>query len=347
MSDVVVIGGGPAGCAAVLTLRALGISTILISSGRFREKPTETAVPRLRQLLKSLGAESTLVACEPCYGIESSWGPHGASFQPSILDASGHAWFIHRKPFDTNLGHLVNDAGVIRLEAEVENLSFSNSGVSVGTNAGTFTAESAVIATGSPAWTARITGQKPMIIDTLVCYWARLAIPVESRLLQVESDPHGWWYTCPGEQGEVVACFVTDAEDVRLLNPSQLEGWTKLFRKTRLGRSLGCFAVSGGINRIPIGVGGLTSRRGPRWVAAGDAAIKLDPIGSSGTATALESGILAAHAAINRRTDGPDAGEQYDRWGKGLLKAFLKLRAPLYGAESAKHPGGFWSRRNA
>ena len=110
MVDVVVVGGGPAACAAALTLRASGVATIVIASSRQREKPTETAVPRLRQLLQSLGAGEALDATEPCYGIESSWGADGPVLKPSIIDPAGHAWFIHRTRFDAALLRLVDAA---------------------------------------------------------------------------------------------------------------------------------------------------------------------------------------------------------------------------------------------
>src|SRR5438045_5646388 len=103
MMDVAVVGGGPAGCAAALTLRASGIATTVIASRRPREKPTETAVPQLRHLLHSLGAGDALIASEPCYGIESSWGAVRPVLRPSISDPSGHAWFIHRARFDASL----------------------------------------------------------------------------------------------------------------------------------------------------------------------------------------------------------------------------------------------------
>src|ERR1700732_5099854 len=102
MLDVAVVGSGPAGCAAALTLETSGVATTISASPRPREKPTETAVPRLQQLLQSLGAGEALAACEPCYGIESSWGALDPVQRPSILDPSGNAWFIHRDRFDAS-----------------------------------------------------------------------------------------------------------------------------------------------------------------------------------------------------------------------------------------------------
>lgn len=342
LADVIVLGGGPAGCAAALTLRAAGIATTMISVPRPREKPTETSVPRLRWLLRSLGADAALAACEPCHGIESNWGALGPALQPGILDPSGHAWFIHRGRFDAALLRLVDAAGARRLAAEAQSVDFTADGVVVSTTAGPVSAGRLVIATGSPAWAARVTGQKPVTLDSLVCHWSRLPVALESRLLHVEAGKEGWWYLCPGEAGTTIACFLTDAEGTRRLAPSDPAHWNALLRGTRLGDRLDPRVRAGEIQSILVGVSGLARRRGPRWVAAGDAALKLDPIGSSGVATALESGALAARALLDDDAD----GQRHERWGDGLLAAFLKRRAPLYAAEAAKHPDGFWTRRN-
>jgi flavin-dependent dehydrogenase len=345
MLDVAVIGGGPAGCAAALTLRASGIATSMIGSPQPREKPTETAVPRLRQLLQSLGASEALAACEPCFGIESSWGAPHPVLRPSILDPSGQAWFIHRAQFDAALVRLADAAGVVRLDAKATSVSFADDRVTVTTSAGPLEAKSLLIATGSPIWSARATGQKPVTIDSMVCYWARLAVPIKSRLLHVESTESGWWYVCMGESATTVACFLTDAGASRQLAPSKPENWNALFQDTRLCHQHGLHIRAEHIHCLPVGVSGLSCRQGLRWAVAGDAAIKLDPIGSSGTATALESGVMAARALHCCQQDRHAAVERYDRWGNGLLTEFLKRRTTIYATEAEKYPAGFWARR--
>lgn len=345
MVDVAVVGGGPAGCAAALTLRSCGVATTVIAAPRAREKPTETAVPRLKQLLQSLGAGEALAACEPCYGIESNWGAPEPVLRPTILDPSGHAWFIHRDRFDASLVRLAGAAGAVRLEVEATGVRFVDDRVIVSTTTGPVEAKNLVIATGSPAWAARATGQKPVTTDSLFCYWARLAVPIESRLLHVEPTESGWWYVCTGGPATTHACFLTDADGSRQLAPSKPERWNALFQRTRLAHQHALNDRAGQIHCLPVGVAGLARRHGSRWAAAGDAAIKLDPVGSSGTATALESGVLAARALLAGEHEDKAAAERYDRWGNGLLAEFLKRRTPLYATETQKYPTGFWARR--
>ena len=54
------------------------------------------------------------------------------------------------------------------------------------------------------------------------------------------------------------------------------------------------------------GLAALPQNHGPRWIAVGDAAAKLDPLGSAGTATALDSGQRTANAirALDRAARG-------------------------------------------
>jgi 2-polyprenyl-6-methoxyphenol hydroxylase-like FAD-dependent oxidoreductase len=346
MVDVAVVGGGPAGCAAALTLQSRGLVTTVITSRRSRQRPTETSVPRLRQLLQALGADEALAAAEPCYGIESNWGAAAALLRPSILEVSGDAWFIHRAPFDAALLRVVESAGVVRLDAEATGVHFSEAGVIVSATTGTIEAKKLVIATGCTSWTARATCQKPVVMDTLVCYWARLDVPIESRLLHVETTESGWWYVCPGEDATALACFVTDPKSSRELAPSQPTRWYGLFRATRLCREHNLAVPVGRVHCFPIGVAALARRCGSQWAAAGDAAIKLDPVASAGTVTALESGIRAAHVILDGLRGSETSVRTYDQWSSGLVVEFRNRRTPLYAAEAAKYPNGFWARRS-
>src|SRR6266496_4399597 len=109
--DVAIIGGGPAGCAAALALVSRGHSVIVIATPYDRVKPTETAVPALARLLRSLGAAHALRACEPCSGIATSRGRTTPVLQPAISNPYGHAWFIHRTRFDACLQQTARDRG--------------------------------------------------------------------------------------------------------------------------------------------------------------------------------------------------------------------------------------------
>jgi flavin-dependent dehydrogenase len=93
------------------------------------------------------------------------------------------------------------------------------------------------------------------------------------------------------------------------------------------------------------GLAALPEKCGIRWIAVGDAAAKLDPLASSGTAAALDSGQRAAHAVADA-LQGDTAGlDRYARWSAGLVTEFARQRRQQYQYEARRQENAFWSRR--
>ena len=343
--DVAIVGGGPAGCAAALALRRLGRSTTIIAAPSRRAKPTETAVPALARLLQSLGAVEALRACEPCYGISSGWGRKLPALQSSITDPLGHGWFIHRTRFDSYLRQAACDAGAIWIQEQARSVEFDPDGVFIGTSGQPVYARSVVVATGSPSWPARMTQQKPSSMDSLIVFWAHIPAPLEQRLLFVEPTDCGWWYVCPADDRGAMACFVTDLLSARALSLTQPSAWNKLFQATKLFQQFEGNPSAESVHVALTDLSALPQKHGLRWIAVGDAAAKLDPLGSSGTATALDSGQRAAAAVADALQGNPASAERYGRWITGLVDEFTKQRARHYAMETSRRVGLFWSRR--
>jgi len=322
-----------------------GLSAVVISTSAKSKKPTETAVPVLAQILRALNAEDALRGCEPCYGICSGWGRKVPALQPSIIDPFGHAWFIHRSRFDDYLQHATREVGTIWLHERARSVDFDADGVCVTTTATPVRARWLVAATGSPAWLARITGQKQLSLDTLIAFWGYLPITLEARLLFVEPTDYGWWYLCPADGEQAVACFVTDPQSARALRVADVHIWNKLILQTMLIRPLKCQSSSRFLHAAPVGLSALPRKYGHRWIAVGDAAAKLDPIGSSGTIAALDSGQRAAHAIADALQGSFERAEGYDRWNSALVQKFARQRDRHYELEGSRRIGGFWSRR--
>jgi flavin-dependent dehydrogenase len=345
-ADVVIVGGGPAGCSAALTLAKFGFTSAIISAPKTAIKATETALPALSAFLRSIHAESALDACEPCYGIHSLWGRPESVLRPSIIDPHGHAWFIHRQRFDKALRQIAIKAGALWFESAAESVNFNDSGVDVITNEIHVEAKWLIIANGSPAWAARITRQGITKHDSLTALWGKLPDVKTERFLFVEPSEFGWWYLCPDDGPGSVACFVTDPPMARSLGVAQVANWNKLFQQTKLAMEL---AIDAGAERLGVASTGLMSLSkviGPRWIAIGDAAAKLDPLGSGGTMTAMDGGRRAACAIINSMRGGNSELKNYEQWISCLVSEFSRQREQHYHLESMNRSSGFWNRRS-
>src|SRR5262245_26164343 len=103
-SDLLVVGGGPAGAAAAITAAQLGLKvTLLEGCPRPRELPGETVHPGIETVLHYLGVMEPFRAA----GFERYPGivlDHGGTMQPQLLgsDAEGpwEGWQLRRSVFD-------------------------------------------------------------------------------------------------------------------------------------------------------------------------------------------------------------------------------------------------------
>lgn len=344
--DVAIIGGGPSGCAAAATLIAKGISTIVFDNPNHRVKATETCHPKLQGLLKELGLEEAMHSCSPCYGIVSSWGRNEFQMESSITNPLGHSWFVHRSQFDSILKEKVISLGAKWKHSRIEHVHFEPDRVFLQSNEHQICSRFVVISTGSTLSAVNFVGQKRIQYDSLFAYWANLPVPFQEHLIFVEPTECGWWYFCLNAQGGAMACFVTDAEESRKERPHAFANWLSLFRSTKFGRRSELnFSDSIQINSATTGIAFAPAKHGQRWVLSGDAAIMLDPLGSSGIMTALESGSRAAKAVESSLFGESSALDSYDSWINGLLNTFRQQRIKHYSIEAARRSHRFWNRR--
>jgi flavin-dependent dehydrogenase len=346
--DVGIIGGGPAGCAAALTLRARGHSVVVLDPLRHSPKPTETAVPGLATLLCTLGATDALAACEPCYGFTSNWGRSAPVFRSSLVDPAGHAWFIHRRRFEAVLHDLVRKAGATWLITRAQAVETHSDTVSIFTtneSRASLCVRWILVATGSPSWPARHCGSRVDTFDALLAIWALLQAPLDERLLHVEATDDGWWYVCPADGGASIACFVTDATTARNGAAPRVAIWNAMFGDTQLSRKFSRQTRASALRVVSLDVSAINQCCGDLWVTAGDAAARLDPLGSAGMLTALASGRRAALAISEALKGNAAATAAYKRASARFIAEFVHERAKHYMIESQRRPTGFWARR--
>jgi flavin-dependent dehydrogenase len=113
--DVIVVGGGPAGCSTALALARVGFAVTVVERTRYeRFRVGETLPPESRISLNALGVWEQFLADGHLQspGIASAWGGSDLYDNDFIVNPYGPGWHLDRRRFDIMLAHAAMAAGV-------------------------------------------------------------------------------------------------------------------------------------------------------------------------------------------------------------------------------------------
>ena len=359
--DVVVLGGGPAGAAAALSLKRLrpALRIRMVEASRYAEwRVGETLAPGTQHLLAGLGCWDRFLAerFTPAYGTRAAWGAPEAHDNEFMLSARGDGWHVDRVRFDAMLCACVREAGVEVTESarltgarRVDGAAWS---VTIRGATGTeeFRARFAVDATGRSAAFATGQGARRILDDRLVGVFVLFrfpeSAPARGAYTLVEAHHDGWWYSSITPHSRAVVAWMSDASLVRRDGLHLHARWME-----RLGRSRETAArVGGAPAETSPAVWAAHSQRlsqcaGAGWVAAGDAACTFDPLSSQGILKALRGGKLASFVALDWLDGRTDSPVRYERIVGAEYREYLKARAWCYRQEQRWPQSGFWRLR--
>lgn len=357
--DVLVAGGGPAGCAAAVTLRshAPGLAVAVVEASEYGgERVGETLAPHAAEVLDHLGVGDAFRARghHPAYATAAAWGdavPHVNEF---VFHVRQVGWHLDRGAFDAMLAERAGACGASVLSGvRVRDAVRADGGWRVTLSSGrVLHARFLVDATGSGAMLARRIGSARSRACDRLAGFIRFYREAEGGAPHtlVEAFADGWWYTAPLPEGRRVVACMTDTDVARTLRPDDDACWDALLRTTApmvcdaLGRSTqdGAPVVRAARPRR------LDPPCGDGWIAVGDAASTFDPLSSQGILKALRSGIFAAYAVGDLLATGDGTGmERYRAFVRREFEGYLRSRARYY-AEEARWPDhAFWRRRHA
>ena len=190
---LVVVGGGPAGCAAAAAACADGLDVVLYTAGPSpRMRPVESLPPGTAELVNDIFGPGVFRPDDhlPAYANRSRWGSNELETADFVFNPFGHGWHVRRPAFDAALLDAVRTMGVRVLERRLR----------------TAPAAAFVIdASGRSARIARTRGARRMRSDGLVAVFRETAHTGSTTT--VVAAENGWTYTSPG-----ISAFLTDAD---------------------------------------------------------------------------------------------------------------------------------------
>ncbi|WP_299703160.1 tryptophan 7-halogenase [uncultured Tateyamaria sp.] len=354
--DVAIIGGGPAGTAAALTLcKRSDISVTVLERGAYAQpKVGESLSPGVRGLLQYLGLWDRFEQEQrlSLLGSEAAWGSDTLGTMDFILTLHGAGWALDRQRFEQMMADEVDRRGV-PLQTETTVMACRHDGKVWHLDLGerVITARYVIDAAGRTSRFSLRDGAHRQRNDTLTAISTRWPRADDARqMTRVEAFEDGWWYAAPLPNGDTILCLFSDAERIHALRLSDPQVWADHLSQTQHIKPL----IKAGqtqpsrLETLPA-FSSLLSRSDPNipMVAAGDAIAARDPLSSSGIPNAIGSGIQAARVAAD--------------WlfGTGALKpayldgvaqdhaAYLKTHWRTYRTEDRWAYAPFWRFRSA
>jgi len=351
-----IVGGGPAGLATALALRAHGLEVCVIERGDWSAaRAGEHLAASAQPTLARLGLQSLYDRALPCRGIDATWGSAKPQFQElELFTPFGGGRIVERPCFDQAMLAHARAQGISCLErTRVESATYTSFGEwRVTLRSGSAQTFSCMVdATGRAAGFARTQGAGIVVYDRLVGVSARVQSAASHHdninKLHIWSARDGWWYVASLPGGERIATWMTDVEQVGQL--AQRDPWQQHCARhfeavAGLPPELAS-ATWGRPRSFPAHSQRLRRPYGAGWIAVGDAAHAFDPLSSAGLAKALRGACDAADAIAHSLAGDSEAFARYEEKLQHDWQRYLDARCHYYWLEQRFPDASFWRER--
>ena len=361
--NVVIIGGGPAGCATALSLLEQGVGPVLvIEAGNYdRAKIGESLSPDIQRPLRGLGLWDDFVAAghQPCPGNASSWGVDALGYNDFVLSPLGAGWHVDRIQFERFLANTADGRGaelchpcrVVGIRRSVAGAAFTIEVAGAG-GPRTVGADYLVDASGIRACVARKMGAKRTLSDQLLCVYGFIHPtrdkPISNQTL-LEARDYGWWYRARLPDHRLIVALTCDADYVKSAGLRKWSRWLDHLAETEHVSS----ALAGArFDPVTLGCAPAPSCRtvpcaGDGWLAVGDAASSYDPIFARGIYKAFDNALQGAEAVLRYLDGDARAADSYQNQVDEEYFRYLEQRSLLYAQENRWPEASFWMNRTA
>src|SRR5215210_3814151 len=368
-SEVVIVGGGPAGAAVALALARSGVSPIVLESQSSpRLKVGECLPPNINPLLDHFGLTQRLRErgnlTSP--GNQFVWGSDSLEERNFIFGTAGDGWRLDRQAFEEELMCAAVEEGARwRSGRRLVTCSREKRGrlellVTGPRGTETYQADFVVDATGRNAQLARSVGARRVVYDRLIgiaSYFPGLTgketPSEEDSFTLVEAVDSGWWYSSRLPDGKLIAVYMSDGDLLDhkgSIAPRQADGWLALLNQAKYTCRRTC-RYGGGLPTPPRILAAhtvrLTTVAGNGWLAVGDSSAGFDPLASHGISMAMGSGFHAASAIVDYLNGRHNALRVYERLIDRAFAHYLLMRHDSYLREQRWPHESFWHRRHA
>ena len=357
-TDVLIVGGGPAGASAALSiLKYSDLSvTIVESSNLDNQRIGEQVSKSIFDFIDYLGLNKEDFGNDcflPGYSSNAAWGTNTITSRNSIQNTSIDSYQLNRELFDlVLLNKTVENGAKLLLESKCLNISKNKEYWRVDVShpeIGVIQIESKFLidASGRQSQISRMAGAHLSKEDELVAIGAFLQFKDKRTLEQeilLETVENGWWYYAVLPNKKIVATLFTDAEIVKKNKLNTIENWSEELKKTIHIKH----KVSGTIAYDKPWVKNAFSHitdfsKLENFIAIGDAAASFDPISSMGIGFAISSACNGALAIINQGKESilnyqNDIIENYEK--------YLSIKTQYYHQELRWLDRPFWKNRN-
>lgn len=362
--DVLVLGGGPAGCATALCLARQGHRVAIVERTHYEAmRIGESLSPGAAGLLDQLGVRQAFEAAGhlPAYGQAGCWGSAQRVERDFLFSPYGAGWHLDRRRFDADLAEAAERAGApvwrgTRLDALERDGRGWRARLRTPVGPLEVAATWVVDASGRAQVLSRRFEARRTLHDHLVGLHATFELgsePADTFTL-VEAVSEGWFYSArtPTPQGRDIwwVALMLDADLAHargLRDPAAWWRWLQHAPQTQ--QRLAGHAPPRQIGVAAAHSARLTRAHGKGWMAVGDAAASHDPLSSSGIVRALDGGIRTAgalNALLRGQTTQAEAALQsLAQRHEGDYARYLATRAQYYGMEQRWPDSEFWRRR--
>jgi flavin-dependent dehydrogenase len=315
--DAVIVGAGPAGCAAAIRCAQRGLSAVIVDpAAGAGDRPGETLHPGAEVIFETLGIADRLAAA----GILRHSGQWvDSEFQPFGSDAAG-PWLGYQIPASVLdpilLDRAIECGAVLRNDLAQKPIVRDGCVRGIATSSGELQARLVIDASGRRQWLAAALGlERDVRSPPLLAFYGYLGNTDGNAAPRFRPLDDGWEWTAPISGNRTAWVRLANAASAA----SVLANTPKLDAEPRAAD------VTWRIARPAAGSG---------YLLAGDSAFVLDPASSHGVLKALLTGTNAAVCAADIVQGVAPAEEicrAYDKWIVELFEHDVRGLREVYG----------------